>query len=129
MTDNDAGREADPQRTRALKRIGPATLRWIRAHQTFVPGMATGGNDETPVIPEAVIGGTFAEVIKNTGWRVELFWNERGGWFTARLISYRDGHGSYPGGYLVPFDSPIGASGDTPWEALANLSEAVLEWA
>ena len=29
---------------------------------------------------------TFGEVLKRTGWRVELFWNGGGQWFTARLI-------------------------------------------
>jgi hypothetical protein len=84
--------------------------------------------------PELVIpvdGSTFARVLKEVGWRVELFWNSSGGWFTARLISPwdRDGNVTYPGGFLAPFDNPIGASGSTPAEALANLSEAVLEWA
>ena len=66
-----------------------------------------------------------------TGIRVELFWNSAGKWFTARLISPwdRSGNATYPGGFLFPFDKPIGASGATPEEALANLSEAVLEWA
>jgi hypothetical protein len=74
---------------------------------------------------------TFGEVIKATGWRVELFWNSAGGWFTARMISPwdRDGNATYPGGFLAPFDNPLGASGATPQEAFANLGEAVLEWA
>ena len=82
-----------------------------------------------PVVP--VDGSTFARVLKDVGWRVELFWNSSGAWFTARLISPwdRDGNASYPGGFLAPFDNPIWASGATPAEALANLSDAVLEWA
>jgi hypothetical protein len=98
------------------RNTGPGILGWIRTHQP---------------VPTVVGSTTFAEVIKRTGWRVELFWNGSGGWFTARLISPwdRDGIASYPGGFLAPFDNPIGASGSTPAEALANLSEAVLEWA
>jgi len=74
---------------------------------------------------------TFAMVLQKTGWRVELFWNGSGGWFTARLISPwdRDGNATYPGGFLAPFDNPLGASGATPEEAFAHLAEAVLEWA
>jgi hypothetical protein len=74
---------------------------------------------------------TFGEVLKRLGWRVEVFWNGGGQWYTARLISPwdRDGIRSYPGGFLAPFDDPIGASGASPEEALANLSDAVLEWA
>ena len=75
-----------------------------------------------PVIP--VDGRTFARVLKEVGWRVELFWNSGGRWFTARLIT-----SPANGGYLAPLGNPIGASGATPAEALANLSEAVLEWA
>lgn len=62
-----------------MRNIGRVLLRWIRAHQ---PPPDDG---ETPVrmIPEAVVGSTFAEVIKRTGWRVELFWNSSAGWFTA----------------------------------------------
>lgn len=110
-----------------LRNFGKQSLAWTRQHQPEAHG------DGTPVrmIPEASLGGTFAEVIKRTGWRVELFWNGSGGWFTARLISPwdRDGNAAYPGGFLAPFDNPIGTSGATPAEALANLSEAVLEWA
>lgn len=112
---------------------GPAILAWIRAHQ---PDPALGRGVVLPRShsdrPNTVANGsTFAEVIKATGWRVELFWNGGGGWFTARLISPwdRDGNATYPGGFLAPFDNPIGASGATPEEALANLSEATLEWA
>lgn len=74
---------------------------------------------------------TFVEVLKANGWRVELFWNGSGGWFTARLVSLvdRDGRRGYAGGYLVPYGDPLGASGQTPGEAIANLGEMVLEWA
>lgn len=93
---------------------GPEVLRWIRAHQPSAEPTDT----------------TFALVLKRTGWRVEMFWNTSGGWFTARLVSPHDhdGKASFPGGYLVPFDNPLGASGATPEQALSNLSEAVLEW-
>jgi hypothetical protein len=106
-----------------MRNIGKTLLRWIREHQAADQAAA---NDS-----QAAGRSTFGEVIKATGWRVELFWNGAGGWFTARMVSpwNRDGVRIYPGGYLVPFDDPIGASGATPEEAVANLSEAVLEWA
>jgi len=112
-----------------IRNIGPTLLRWIRDHQP--PYTIEDYGTPVRMIPEAVVGSTFGEVIKRTGWRVELFWNGSGGWFTARMISPwdRDGNRSYPGGFLAPFDDPIGTSGSTPAEALANLSEAVLEWA
>jgi hypothetical protein len=101
------------------RNTGPAILRWIRDHQRDPHEQVR--YDDT----------TFAMVLKQTGWRVELFWNNAGGWFTARLISPwdRDGMATYPGGFLVPFDNPIGASGGSPEESLVNLSDAVLEWA
>jgi len=104
---------------------GPAMLRWIRDHQPAEP-------TNTYTAPDLVNTSTvLAEVIKRTGWRIEVFWNGSAGWFTARLISpwNRDGNATYPGGFLAPFDNPIGASGASPQEALVNLREAVLEWA
>lgn len=91
---------------------GPAVLRWIRRHQP---------NTHT----------TLAAVMMRTGWHVELLWNEAGGWFTARLVALvdREGKRGYEGGYLVPYEDPIGCSGRSPDEALANLHERVLEWA
>lgn len=88
-------------------------------------------NDYQAGRSDSQAGSTFALVLQQKNWHVELFWNGSAGWFTARLVSLRDrdGRRDYPGGYLVPFDDPIGASGSTPEEALANLSEAVLEWA
>ena len=105
---------------------GPAILGWIRAHQPTVVERSESERPNT-VAPSS----TFAEVIKRTGWRVDVFWNGAGGWFTARLVSLcdRDGRRAYAGGYLVPFGDPIGTSGDTPEQALSALSEAVLEWA
>ena len=89
-----------------MRNIGTMLLHWIREHQQVqVPS-----------------DSTFALVLKQTGWRVELFWNSSAGWFTARLISPWDRN-------LVPFDDPIGCSGASPEEALANLRETVLEWA
>lgn len=125
----------------SMRDIGPTALRWIRAHQS---AYAIGGNAETLVVrsspemptaaltaPENIYRTTFAMVLQQTGWHVEVFWNGSAGWFTARLVSRldRDGFATYPGGFLVPFDDPIGASGDSPAEALRRLGEAVLEWA
>lgn len=74
---------------------------------------------------------TLGKVMELRGWRVEVFWNGAGGWFTARLVAMvdREGKRRYEGGYLVPYDDPIGVSGQTPGEAFQNLSDAVLEWA
>lgn len=57
------------------------------------------------------------EVMKRMGWRVEIFWNSGGKWFTARLVNL-DGH-------LVPFENPIGAAGLNPDEAFAHLNDAI----
>jgi len=64
---------------------------------------------------------TLAWVMKSYGWRVELFWNSGGVWFTARLV---DGDGN-----LMPRGDPIGVSAQSPGQALADLHDAVLEWA
>ena len=61
---------------------------------------------------------TLAPLLKQTGWYVELFWNNSGR-FVARLIS--------PWGPPAPRAEPVGASGRSPEEALANLAAAVLE--
>lgn len=100
------------------RNTGPVILRWIRDHQPEITTAPT---------PPSVLGA----VLERTGWRIEVFWNGSAGWFTARMVSLRnrDGKEAYAGGYLVPFDDPIGASGATPGEALANLSAVVLEWA
>ena len=87
---------------------GPAILRWIREHQPASP-------------PPANTSTTLAEVMKRTAWHVEVFWNASAGWFTARLVDFF--------GHLEPPDCPIGASGASPGQALANLHDAVLEWA
>jgi hypothetical protein len=152
----DAAREADLLAYAATlsdeaildwRNTGPGILGWIRTHQpTDTPqtdklrlrlaSLAQGeagsaAYDEPEWVP--TVSTIFAETLKRSGWRVEVFWNGGGGWFTARLVSLYDRDGnrnrSYSGGFLVPFDDPIGASGATPEEALANLSEAVLEWA
>jgi hypothetical protein len=133
-----------------MRGVGPALLRWIRANQPDRfdgPSCGVDGcerevghigdhrplrtNDYRAVRSDSQAGSTFALVLQQKNWHVELFWNGSAGWFTARLVSLRDrdGRRDYPGGYLVPFDDPIGASGATPEEALASLSEAVLEWA
>lgn len=105
-----------------MRDIGPTMLRWIRDHQP---------DESQAVRSDSRSGSMLATVLQSTGWRVEVFWNRSAGWFTARLTSQfdRDGKAFYPGGYLVPFENPLGASGATPEEAVANLSEAVLEWA
>ena len=137
---------------RDMRGVGPALLRWIRANQPQPsrfdgPSCGVDGcerevghigdhrplrtNDYRAARSDSQAGSTFALVLQQKHWHVELFWNGSADWFTARLVSLRDrdGRRDYPGGYLVPFDDPIGASGSTPEEALANLSEAVLEWA
>ena len=145
MTDStprtEAGRR-DGERTRALGRIlradedilawrdtGPAILRWIRTHQPEELPTATLTVGDT--VGDALHRTTFAMVLQQTGWHVEVFWNGSAGWFTARLVSRldRDGFATYPGGFLVPFDDPLGASGDSPAESLSRLGELVLEWA
>ena len=59
---------------------------------------------------------TLARVMKSYGWRVELFWNSGGVWFTARLVD-RDGN-------LMPRGDPIGVSAQSPGQALADLHDA-----
>jgi hypothetical protein len=112
-----------------MRDTGPVKLRWIREHEPEDNGWQERGQPDDDY---AIWSGstTFAMVLQKTGWRAELFWNGSGGWFTARLISPwdRDGNAAYPGGFLAPFDNPLGASGATPEEAFAHLAEAVLEW-
>ena len=111
------------------RNTGPTILAWIRTHQR------PPCDDECEVAAVddfAAWSGatTFGKVLQATGWRVEVFWNSSGGWFTARLISPwdRSGNADYPGGFLAPFDNPIGASGASPEEAVSHLADAVLEW-
>ncbi len=70
-------------------------------------------NGPTPSNTQLTLGA----VMMRTGWRVEVFWNSGGNWFTARMVNL-DGH-------LVPFESPIGAGGQSPEEAVANLHVAL----
>lgn len=109
----------------AIRNTGPATLSWIREHQP--PAGLSRASRSVRHSDPTMLG----KVMQVKGWRVELFWNESAGWFTARMVSLRDrgGKRGYEGGYLVPYEDPIGVSGGTPEEALANLSDAVLEWA
>ena len=88
-----------------MRGVGKTLLRWIREHQP-VPT-----NTDT----------TLAWVMKSYGWRVELFWNSGGVWFTARLV---DGDGN-----LMPRGDPLGVSAQSPGQALADLHDAVLAWA
>jgi len=88
-----------------MRGVGKTLLRWIREHQP-VPT-----NTDT----------TLAWVMKSYGWRVELFWNSGGVWFTARLVD-RDGN-------LMPQGDPLGVSAQSPGQALADLHDAVLAWA
>ena len=80
------------------------------ARQGYVPASLS------PEPPDMMLG----PAMRSNGWRVELFWNGAGRWFTARLVSLY--------GDLVPDGNPIGASGATPDEAFANLQGKVLEW-
>jgi hypothetical protein len=93
-----------------MRNVGKTLLRWIRDHRP----VAT----ETSTTHASVV---LAWVMKSYGWRVELFWNTGGVWFTARLVD-REGN-------LMPQDDPIGVSAQSPGQALADLHDAVLEWA
>ena len=86
-----------------MRNVGKTLLRWIREHQPVVTQTET----------------TLAWLMKSYGWRVELFWNTGGVWFTARLVD-REGN-------LMPQDDPIGVSAQSPGQALADLHDAVLE--
>ena len=83
-----------------MRNVGHVLLRWIREHQP-VPT-----NTDT----------TLAWMMKSYGWRVELFWNSGGVWFTARLVD-RDGN-------LMPQGDPLGVSAQSPGQALADLHDA-----
>jgi hypothetical protein len=126
----DAAREADLLAYAATlsdetildwRDTGPGVLGWIRTHQP-APGIEPEYSAADPT--------NLGVVLQSTGWRIEVFWNSAGGWFTARLVSLwdRDGNATYSGGSLVPFGDPIGMSGESPQKAFAHLSEAVLEW-
>jgi hypothetical protein len=84
-----------------MRGVGKMLLAWIREHDT---------NTDT----------TLAWVMKSYGWRVELFWNSGGVWFTARLVDI-DGN-------LMPRGDPLGVSAQSPGQALADLHDAVREW-
>jgi hypothetical protein len=58
-----------------------------------------------------------AQVMKDRGMRIELFWNSGGQWFTARLVT-RDGR--------LADDDALGAHGSTPVDALQNLALAAV---
>jgi len=88
-----------------MRNIGTTLLRWVREHQPVATETST----------------TLAWLMKSYGWRVELFWNTGGVWFTARLVDR--------GGNLMPQGDPIGVSAQSPGQALADLHDAVLEWA
>jgi hypothetical protein len=81
---------------------GPGILAWIRTHQPVAVQTET----------------TLAWLMKSYGWRVEVFWNSGGRWFTARLV---DGDGN-----LVPRGDPLGVGAASPGQALADLHDAVL---
>jgi hypothetical protein len=87
------------------RNTGPVMLRWIRDHQPVVAETST----------------TLAWVMKSYGWRVELFWNSAGVWFTARLVD-RDGN-------LMPRGDPLGVSAQSPGQALADLHDACVSLA
>ena len=68
---------------------------------------------DRPPLPDR----TLAPLLKQTAWCIELFWTRKG--FAARLFS--------PWGPPAARANPIGASGQTPEEALANLTATVYE--
>jgi len=119
------------RRLLATFETGNRTNNSYRAVICAIEDEARAPLDAAMTEPRTAAGRALAVVLQKTGWRAELFWNGSGGWFTARLISPWDhrGNATYPGGFLAPFDNPLGASGATPEEAFAHLAEAVLEWA
>ena len=87
-----------------MRNVGKTLLRWIRDHQPVATETST----------------TLAWVMKSYGWRVELFWNSGGAWFTARLVD-SDGN-------QMPRGDPLGVGAQSPGQALADLHDTVLEW-